>query len=182
LNHIQSSHFKKIIVAIFKLHTVFPGPFRRIYQLPAFGKCQCSRNFHSNMLSVFHGINSHWSMQIPVSTIINEIHIRSFTDLFPIFVARVSFRHRFASFLQYFKRFIDVLFHQITKGYNFNTFKKGHSVNCSFSPHSKPYNGYSYRVYCFCSQFQDMFLSCGPFVKFTFGDFYFICLPGTRKN
>ncbi len=83
LCHIQGCQFKEVIHAVFQLHAVFAGSFRSVDKFPDFVERHSRRDFYGHMLSMFHCIDSHFSMVLPVGYDIYEVDIIPFAQLFP---------------------------------------------------------------------------------------------------
>src|SRR5690606_3923040 len=92
-----------------------------------------------SMFAIFHGIDTHWSVQRPWGTDIDQVCNIAFTQFFPYVVTATEFFSFGKTML--FKDFLALFYHFrifITQRSNLNTLNVRHSFYCSRATAAKP--------------------------------------------
>ena len=85
LCHIQSIHFKPVITAVLKDHTMFASLLAHIYQCPTLFQVHSRRNFDGDIFIILHRTHSDREMMQPICCDIHQIYIIPFTQFFVSF-------------------------------------------------------------------------------------------------
>ena len=151
-SHIEGKKFKEIVAAVLKHHTMSFGAFGCFHQLPAFIKRTGCRNLHSDMFSMFHGINSHWCMKIPACADIYQVNVRVFTKAFPcLFGASIFLSLRQSCSLKNGLSAFNSSRTFVTSCNYINTLYVCHSFNSFASTVTNAYKSYAHTVEFGCS-------------------------------
>ena len=162
LCHIERCHFEEIVTAIFQHHAMAASLFGRIYQIPALSYGHCRRYFHGDMFSLFHGIDSHRSMRVPIGANVDQIYVVPSAHLFPDVLTYINIGGRKFVRSKYFIRFVYIRRIQITQSDNFGIGQIDIPFDRTFTSGTQSDKTDSHRIQRLASQLQNTFLSGRP--------------------
>ena len=119
LSHVQCCQFEEVVNAIFQLHAMLASSLRSVDKCPDFFQCHSRWNFDSYVLALFHGINTHLSMVLPVGCNVYKVDVVTLAKLLPsFFVACVSGCFRKTGFGQDVLAFFYILRYKVAQSYD----------------------------------------------------------------
>ena len=147
LGHVEGGELEEVVDAVLEHHAVAAGLLGGVDKLPAFVEIHGSGHFHGHVLAVFHGVDGHGDVVLPVGGDVYDVDVGAFAELFPALLAAILGGGGASGVLQVFLRLGQTLGVLVAQGLDGGAVDIGPAIHGARAAHAQADEAHAHTVH-----------------------------------